>query len=154
MKKLILAFCLCLFTITAFGASGLYNGAGADLANATLDWDTDTLKVALLDSNHTFTGTDDTWANISANEVSATGYTAGGATLASCSITDADPNVLDCADVTWTITGTLTAAHAAIYNTSDSDNLIVSYDFGGDSTTIDGDFEIKWHANGPISVSD
>ena len=154
MKRLILSLILCVFTMTAFGASGVYNGAGADLANATLDWDTDTLKIGLLDNSHSFTATDDTWADVSANETSGTGYTAGGGTLDNCSITDAAPNVLDCDDEVWTITGAMTAAHAVIYNTSDSNNLICSIDFGGDKTATDGNFTVSFNASGVITISD
>jgi len=154
MKKLILASLLLLFSFTAFSASGVYEGFMADMPLALEDWDTDTYKVGLLDNSHSFTSTDDTWADVSANEVSGTGYTAGGGTLDNCAVTEADPVKLDCDDETWTITGSMSAYHAVIYNTSNSDALTASFDFGGVKTATDGTFTIQWNASGVLTIAD
>ncbi len=155
MKKLILTMALLLvFASQGFCASGVYEGWFHDLAAKAVDMDSDTFKVALLDDNHSFTSTDDTWADVSANEVSATGYTAGGGTLDNPSITEADPFKWDADDETWTITGSMTAYHAVIYDTSNSDSLVCSIDFGEEKTATDGDFKITWNASGIITISD
>lgn len=139
---------------SAFAASGVYEGFFYDLAAKAVDLDSDTFKVGLLDDSHTFTSTDDTWADVSANEVSATGYTAGGGTLDSPSITEADPFKWDATDETWTITGSMSAWHAVIYDTTNSDSLVCSIDFGEEKTATDGDFKIEWNASGIITISD
>ncbi len=52
--------------------------------NKEIDWDTDVIKVALVTSSYTpAQDTHDYWDDVSANEASGTGYTAGGATLGS-----------------------------------------------------------------------
>jgi hypothetical protein len=52
----------------------------------TVDWDSDTLKMALLTSSYTFSEAHDFFDDLT-NEVTGTGYTAGGATLASVALT-------------------------------------------------------------------
>lgn len=135
-------------------ASGIYTQFLADLMNKVVDLEADTIKVALLDDSHSFTNSNTTWADVSANEVSATGYTAGGATLASKAVTEAATTKWDANDVVWTITGTLTAYHAVIYDTTASDNLIASIDFGGAKTATDGTFTITWNASGIITLAE
>src|SRR5690242_11712827 len=81
------------------------------------DWDTDTIKVAILTSAYTPNqDTDDFWNDVSANEASATGYTAGGAALANKSVTyDTATNQvrLDADDVTWT--SAVTGRYLVVY---------------------------------------
>ena len=155
MKKLFLVLALLFgFSVSAFAASGVYDGFMYDLAAKAVDMDTDTFKVALLDNNHTFTAADDTWANVSANEVSGTGYTAGGGTIDNPAITEAVTFKWDADDETWTITGSMSAYHAVIYDTTNSDSLVCSIDFGGIKTVTDGDFKIQWNASGIITMSD
>ncbi len=152
MRKIILGLLL-LFSFTAFGASGVYDGFMADMPLALMDWDTDALKVGLLDTNHTFTAADDTWADVSANEISGTGYTAGGNALDNCTVTEAVPVKLDCDDEAWT-TATFSAFHAVIYNTANADSLVDSFDFGGEKAVVAGTFTIQWNASGINTISD
>jgi len=135
-------------------ASGIYNQFKADLMNKIVDLEADTIKIALLDDSHSFSATDTTWADVSANEVSGTGYTAGGATLANKAVTEAATTKWDADDATWTITGSLTAYHAVIYDDTASDNLIASIDFGGAKTATDGDFTVSFHADGIITLAE
>ena len=155
MKKLFLTIALAfLFSISAFGASGIYDGFMYDLAAKAVDMDSDTFKVALLDDSHTFTAADDTWADVSANEVTGTVYSAGGGTIANPAITEAATFKWDATDETWTITGSMSAWHAVIYDTTNSDSLVCSIDFGEEKTATDGDFKIEWNASGIITMSD
>ncbi len=153
MKNFFLAIFL-LFSFVASPASGVYNGFMADMPLGTVDWDTDSLKVGLLDTSHTFTAADDTWADVSANEVSATGYTAGGNVLDNCTVTEGDPVKLDCDDEVWTITGSMTAYHAVIYDTTNADSLMSSFDFGGAKTSTDDTFTIQWNVSGVNTIAD
>lgn len=70
------------------------NGIRA-LANKETDWDTDTIKMALMGTGHSFNDAHDFWNDISANDYSsATGYTAGGETLTTRAITQTDSSAL------------------------------------------------------------
>lgn len=134
-------------------ASGVYNRFKANLMNKEIDLEADTIKVALLDNSHSFTATHNTWSQVSANEISGTGYTTGGATLANKAVTQAATTKWDADDTAWT-TATITAYHAVIYDdTMTNDDLIASIDFGGAQTVTAATFTIQWHANGIITLA-
>jgi len=103
----------------------------------------DTLKIALYTSSATLGAT--TSAYTTSNEVSGTGYTAGGATLSSQAVAyDATNQVafFDAADPAFT-TATITARGALIYNNSKSNASIAVLDFGSDFTSTAGTFTIQ-----------
>ena len=100
-----------------------------------------TFKLALYDNNASFTAA--TTAYTTSNEVSGTGYSAGGGTL-----TRVDPStsgttaLTDFADLTFS-SATITARGALIYNDSATgDPTVVVLDFGADKTSSAGDFTI------------
>ena len=104
----------------------------------------DTFKIALYTSSATMSAA--TTAYSATNEVSGTGYTAGGNTL-----TRVDPSssgttgFTDFADTTWS-TASITARGALIYNDTDSDKAVAVLDFGADKTASGGDFTITFPA--------
>ena len=103
----------------------------------------DTLKIALYTSSASLGAT--TSAYTTSNEVSGTGYTAGGATLSSQAVAfDSSNNVayFDAADPAFT-TATITARGALIYNNSKSTASIEVLDFGSDFTSTAGTFTIQ-----------
>lgn len=105
-----------------------------------------TLRVALLNSSHVEDETDTVWADVSANEVSGTGYTAGGQALTGVAAAQsAGVNIvyLDANDVVWS-GATITARYAVIYDVSNGNQLVCSIDFGEDKTSTAGDFTIQW----------
>lgn len=63
----------------------MYQLTGPKMFDGTIDWDTDTIKMALLVAHTADTALDDFWDDVSADEMSGTGYTAGGETL-TCSV--------------------------------------------------------------------
>jgi hypothetical protein len=140
--------------------SKLYGNFLAKALNKEVDWDTDTIKVALLTSSYTPNqDTHDYYDDVSSNEVSGTGYTTGGATLASKTVTyDSGTNVivLDAADVTWS-SSTITARYAVIYDASPATNatrpLIGYVDFGSDQSSSNGNFTITWDATGIVRIT-
>ena len=140
-------------------ASGIYNTFKAEIMKGTCNLASggDTLKCGLLDNSHAFTAENDGWADVSANEISGTGYTAGGATLSSqaVSVDDTDDEgVFDAADTQWT-TSTFSAYHAVVYDdtvTSPADILLCSIDFGGVQTVSAGTFTIQWASEGIINI--
>ena len=103
----------------------------------------DTYKLALYTANP-YTTASTAYSSGAANQVgtSGTGYSTGGNTLTSQSVTTSSAVAyVDFADSTWT-SATFTAAFGAIYNSSDSDKLVVVLDFGGSKTCTNGTFKV------------
>lgn len=124
---------------------------------AVVDYDTDTIKVALLTGHTPAQDTHDFFSDVSANQITGTGYTAGGATLGTKTITydtATDQVRMDAADTTWT-TSTLSATHAVVYKdtgTGSTSPLIALVDFGATVTTTAGTFQITWDATGLVVI--
>lgn len=134
-------------------ASGIYNRFKANLMNKVVDLEADTIQVSLMSGGHSFTATDNVWSDVSTNEISGTGYTQSGATLANGAVTQAATTKFDGDDTSWT-TATFTADHAVIWDdTVATDDLICSIDFGGSQTVTAGTFTIQWHADGIITLA-
>lgn len=132
-------------------ASGIYNRFKANLMNKEVDLEADVIKIALYDTNHSFTASDTDYTTD--NELAATGgYSTGGNTLASKAVTEAATTKWDAADTAWT-SATFTAFHAVIYDTSVTNDLIASIDFGGAKTVAAGTFTIQFDANGIITLA-
>jgi hypothetical protein len=142
-------------------ASKLYGNFLLKALNKEVDWDSDTIKVALLTSSYTpDQDAHDYFNDVSSAEVTgATGYTAGGATLASKTITyDSGTNVLvlDAADTTWA-SSTITARYAVVYDASGGNaasNALIGYvDFGSDQSSSNGNFTITWDSTGIVRIT-
>lgn len=101
----------------------------------------DTFKMALYTSAATLDAT--TTAYSATNEVSGTGYTAGGAALTNVDPTSTGTTAFaDFADVTWA-SATITARGALIYNSSAAGNPAVAVlDFGADKSTSASNFTV------------
>ncbi|MBA7583322.1 hypothetical protein ES708_25264 [subsurface metagenome] len=83
-------------------------------------------------------------------EVSGTGYTAGGATLANKAVTEATRvTKFDADDVEWT-SSTLTAMYAVLYET---ENLLIWVDFSENKSSENGTFKIQWNASGIFTIT-
>ena len=100
-----------------------------------------TFKLALYDNSASFTAA--TTAYTTSNEISGSGYSAGGGTLTNVTPTSSSTTAFtDFDDLTFS-TATITARGALIYNdTAAGDPSIVVLDFGGDKTSTAGDFKI------------
>lgn len=121
---------------------------GTTAANR-VDWTGDTIKVALCTSTYTPNqDTHDFFDDIT-NEVSGTGYTAGGATVSGKSVNyDSATNVtsLRASSTQWT-GATFTCRYAVIYKstgTASTSPLIGYVDFGGDQSVSSGSFSVVW----------
>jgi hypothetical protein len=101
----------------------------------------DTYKLALYDNSASFTAA--TTAYTATNEVSGTGYSAGGGALTNVTPTSSGTTAfIDFDDLTFS-TATITARGALIYNSSAAGNPAVCIlDFGADKTSTAGDFTI------------
>ena len=101
----------------------------------------DTFKIALYTNSASFDAS--TTAYTGTNEVSGTGYSAGGNTLTRVDPTTSGTTAFtDFADTTWS-SSTITARGALIYNDSAAGNpAVVVLDFGSDKTSTNGDFTV------------
>jgi hypothetical protein len=100
-----------------------------------------TFKIALYTNSASFNAS--TTAYTATNEVSGTGYSAGGNTLTRVDPTSSGTTAFtDFADTTWS-SSTITARGALIYNDSAAGNpAVVVLDFGSDKTSTNGDFTV------------
>ena len=110
-----------------------------ELLKGVHDFENDTFKMALYTSSATLDAS--TTAYTVTNEVSGTGYTAGGQDLDSPTVTLSGTTAfVDFADETWT-GASITARGALIYNSTAAGNPAVAvFDFGADKTSTAGDF--------------
>ena len=133
-----------------------FGEAAYGLVSATaarrFDWVNDTIKVALTTSTWAVDQDTMNFYDDVTNELgTATGYTAGGATLTSPALTyDTGSNTvrMDGADVSWTFTASKTMRYAPVYKdtgTPATSPLIGYVDFGSDQTSS-GVFTIQWDA--------
>jgi len=137
-------------------ASSVYNSFKARIMDGTIDLDTHVINVALFSSAYSVDiDADEDWADISADEISGVGYTAGGSPLTvTISIDDTDDEgVFDAGNARWT-NSTITARGAVIYdNTATSSPLICWIDFGSDKSSSSGDFKITFASEGILNLN-
>ena len=101
-----------------------------------------TFKIALFTSSASLDAS--TTAYSTSNEVTGTGYSAGGNTLTRVDPTTSGTTAFtDFADSTFS-TATITANGAVIYNDGASDASVIVLAFGGDKTSTAGDFTIQF----------
>ena len=141
-------------------ASKLYGNFVVKSFNKEIDWDSDTIKVALLTNAYTPNqDLHDNFDDVVANQVTGTGYTSGGITLANKTNqynSATNVIVLDADDVTWA-SSTITARYAVIYNATpatDATRPLIGYvDFGSDQSSSNGNFTITWDSTGIVRVT-
>lgn len=144
-------------------ASGLYGLTLEKMLNATalptngLESET-AVKVLMVTDTETpdFTA-DDFRADVTANEVSGTGYTAGGNTLTATEITLASGLMTyDAADVSWSSSTIANAMAGVGYfargGADTADELIFLSDFVTAASSSSGTFTIQWNASGIFTV--
>lgn len=135
----------------------VYGNFAKSLANKEIDLDSDTLKVMLCTSSYTPAQNTHQYKSDITNEVSGTGYTAGGATLGSVTVAQSSGTfTLDAADTSWS-SSTITARYAVIYDSTPSTDatrpLIAYVDFGADVVSTSGTFSITWNASGILTAT-
>ena len=140
-------------------AHAIFNEFLLDLAAQDLNLVSDTIKVALLPSSYTADKDEHRfWEDISAQEVTGEGYTAGGAVLTGGALTKQDVNnnvKFTGDDVSW-IASTITARYAVLYKSTgdaSTSTLIAAIDFGADKSSVNGTFTVQWNADGIFTLS-
>jgi len=122
----------------------------AEILDEGHDLVADTLKIALYTSSANLGAS--TTAYSTNNEISGTGYSAGGVTLTNKAVSTTGTTAhFDADDPTWT-GASFTANGALIYNSTNSDKAIAVLAFGGDFTVASGTFRIVFPAPGATGI--
>jgi hypothetical protein len=115
------------------------------LLDGEMDFSSDTsqvFKIALYTSSASLDAT--TTAYTTSNEVTGTGYTAGGNTLTVVAPTTSGTTAfLDFNDTTWAA-ASITARGALIYKSGGGNPAVAVLNFGADITSTNGDFTIQF----------
>lgn len=123
----------------------------------TLDWDANTIKVTLHTSAYVPAQDTHDYAADATNEISGTGYTTGGQTLSSKTVTydtSTDEIRMDATDAQWT-SASFSAYYAVIWKdtgNSATSPLLAYVDFGGTETVSSGTFTIQWDSTGVLKL--
>lgn len=135
-------------------ADVIYNSFFGDVVKGNIDLDTDTIKVMLVTSSYTPNIDTHTKRSDVTNEITGTGYTAGGVTLTSTVVTVDTTNDLayfDAADAVWA-TATFTCRGAVMYKSrgglASADELIKYFDFTADKSPSAAAFTLQFNASG------
>ena len=122
----------------------------AEILDEGHDLVADTIEIALYTSSASLGA--GTTAYSTTNEITGTGYTAGGVTLGSKTVdTSGTTAYFDSADPSWT-SASFTANGALIYNDTNGDKAIAVLAFGGDFTVAGGTFQIVFPAAGTAAI--
>jgi len=145
----------------AVTVSGLFVATWLDILDTTqlaVDLDLETHKLALFTNSITPNFSTDTAYAVSpynANEVSGTGYSAGGTAITTTTITESPTGTLmwDAADTSWS-TSTITNARAglAYADALAGNNAICLINFGADYSTVAGTFLVQWASGGIFTI--
>lgn len=136
-------------------ANVIYNSFKKDIQSGNINLSSDTIKVALVTSSYTPDQDAHTKFSDITNEVSGTGYTAGGAALSGLTVTQDNTNnrgVFSATNASWS-SSTITAHAAILYKstgTSSTSPLVAYIDFGADYSTSSSTFFIPWDTAGII----
>lgn len=139
-------------------ASFVYNAAKKGLGDGSIDWDTDSFKVAFLTSSHTPDTDNDVYFSDLDNEVSGGGYTTGGYSLANNSVSIDNTNdraKYDADDVSATGL-TTTFRYLVVYKntgTPATSPLVCMVDLGSDYALTNGTMDITWNTAGVFTLN-
>lgn len=130
------------------------------VGNKEHDLDTDVYKLMLTTSSYTPDQDVHDYKNDVTNEVSGTGYTAGGATVGSIAMSyNAGTNVwsFDGLDVSWSSATIANARYAVLYNSSPGSDatrgLVLVIDLDANISVTAGTLTIQWNASGIGTVT-
>lgn len=129
-------------------ASLIFNSFIRDALTGSIDMDTDTFKVMLTTSGYTENKDTHTKRSDVTNEVTGTGYVAGGAatTVSVAAVDTANDDVeITIGAASWA-SSTITARKAVIYKSrggaASADELVAVVDFGADVVSSNGTFTL------------
>lgn len=144
----------------AAGNFTLYNFPKKWFFDGTMDWDTNTFYLHLLQSGYTPAATHDTWSDVSAQEVTDGDYAAQAiGTKAVNGGTGTATADCDAGDVSFGTNVTITARYAVVRQGTatpgTADKLVgyVELDTATDVSSTNGDFAVNWNANGLWTIA-
>lgn len=146
----------------AEGDGALYNSFKAGLMEGTFNLASagHTLKMILVSGYTPDIDLHDEYADVSGDEYgTGDGYTAGGATLGSQTVTQDNTNdrgVFDAANVTWSSLGALTPAtpsHCILYDDTVAGDPLICYWELGTTATNGGDYTLQFSATGIMTLT-
>ncbi len=147
------------FLLTQMNGGLDTTGGSTASAARVVDFDTDNIKVMLTTVSYVpNSATQATKVSVT-NEVTGTGYTAGGTVLGSPTVIDTAGTIaFDAADTTWTqnAAGFSNARYAIIYKdtgTPATSTLICWIDFVTDKGNTTGDLILQWNTSGIVTWS-
>lgn len=140
-------------------SSFLYNSAKMRILQGEFDFEEDEFKVALVSSIYIPDEDTHEFFEDLSNEITGSGYSAGGKVLDNVVLSRDDDNdlvVLDGDSLNWSV-ATFTARAAVIYkNTGSSATspLLAYIDFEEDLEAAGEDFLLEWHEDGILTLGD
>ena len=115
-----------------------------ELFEAVHDFTSDTFKIALYSSSASLDAA--TTAYSTSNEISGTGYSAGGVTLSVVAPSiDGTMGLVDFGNPSWS-NATFSTSGALIYNSSKSNKAVAVYSFGSNQSVSSANFNITMPA--------
>jgi len=137
-------------------ANIIYNKFKEYIGDDTIDLDNDVFKVALLTNSHIPSAGYHLFGDVSSNEISGAGYTAGGVALTNITWGESGDGIsyFDADNPTWS-NATFIARYAVIYDdttTSPLDALVCMYDFSADQQVNQGIFTLTFNSLGILKI--
>ena len=139
----------------AQGDGVIYNEFKEELLKGTIDLDGHTLKMILVTGYTPNIDSHSAYSDVSSYELSGTGYSAGGATLGSPTITkdtSNDKGVFDAADVTWSSINAGTPSHAILYDDTQASDCLIAY-WEVTTATNGGNYTLQFGAGGVLTLA-
>ena len=140
--------------------TAIYNNFAAELLKGDIDLESDTIKLALVTDSYTLNPDTHTHFDDITNEVTGTGYTAGGITISNITVTvdNTDDKAYISADSPERDSVTFdTPARAAILykdtGTASTSALIMVIAFAADQDPQDVDYVINWDPDGIFEIT-
>ena len=136
----------------------IYEDIALALWSAGIDYVADDIRCAFVDSSYSLDASvDQFWADVSAAEVSGTGYTAGGELLTGKSLVDTDTGVVNlaCDNPSWgtaTITGIRYAVFYKDTGSAATSPLMVCVDYEADYDVTASTLEVAIPADGLLGT--
>lgn len=141
----------------AEGDGVIYNNFKEQLLLGEIDLGNgaDSIKVILVTGHSPNIDTHTVLTDVSGDEESGPGYTAGGEELANQAVTQDDANDradYDADDVTWTGLDVGTPSHAIMYDDTHASDFLMAY-WEVTTASNGGDYTLQWHVDGILLLT-
>lgn len=139
----------------AQGDGALYNEFKKELMLGNIDLESDTIKMLLVTGYTPNIDSHTGLADVTAAQLSGTGYTAGGATLGSKAVTKDTANdraAWDAADVTWNSLNAGTPSHAICYSDTHASDCLIGY-WEVTTASNGGNYTLQFGAAGIVTLT-